>query len=683
MRKRMDPTKNKPVQIAFVDKQNNIKWDKKAFRSSLHKSHNRFIKIVIIIGGYQKGKTSLIKIITGNKFHRVGNGEDEETNGVFLDGPYDNFDQEVSIFFADIEGFGSYNRGSVDELNTFYSKLCAPLIAISSCIIFLADLNESRESINQIYSALKLGYFKLNQNHHENNDGFDFSIQMMTLIRNINQNKGISYENPNEQNYNAISQDLTQNWQGKRFQNINFTMNTKPLPVFNKSCDVLDQSKSFKNGIKFILNDLLNTLKNPINRIETKDSDIIINMFKTMIRSPNPLDPTFLKNTNLNFLAQLMKSKIRSIYKENENRISAIITEYENDQNNYKIFTSIEDDERNVFFHLFTKTIQVFIQILEEKLDISYFNLNEVMDEISNIINNDITQLINNRMEIIMNRFGYIKFKQKLWRIGVGITAVGIAGLSIYFGPTAISFISEIGGSAAGAIEGATAEGAVGAAVGSAVEGAVGAAVEGAVGAAVEGAVGAAVEGAVGAAVEGAVGAAVEGAVGAAVEGAVGAAVEGAVGAAVEGAVGAAVEGAVGAAVEGAVGAAVEGAVGAAVEGAVGAAVGAAVEGAVGAAVEGAVGAAVEGAVGAAVEGAVGAAVEGAVGAAVEGAVGAAVEGAVGVAVEGAAVEGAVGAAVEGGVAVAKGGMALNVHIPGKVLFIPLVLRSRIGNLND
>lgn len=76
---------------------------------------------------------------------------------------------------------------------------------------------------------MHLGYFTLKSNTY-NNDDIEFPIQMITLIRNIENYNGVMYKELWEPNYKQISQQLTEKWQIKSFKNTNFSLSTKLLP---------------------------------------------------------------------------------------------------------------------------------------------------------------------------------------------------------------------------------------------------------------------------------------------------------------------------------------------------------------------------------------------------------------------------------------------------------------------
>ena len=128
------------------------------------------------IGNYQIGKTSLIMTMSGNPNHIIGNGFEAQTSGAMIDGPYtiqylarrfdiqqyfNSADDQV-IFFIDVEGFGCFNRGNEKETQALFSKLCTPLISISSIVICPSELNGDQSSMNQITSILRFNDFAIN-----------------------------------------------------------------------------------------------------------------------------------------------------------------------------------------------------------------------------------------------------------------------------------------------------------------------------------------------------------------------------------------------------------------------------------------------------------------------------------------------------------------------------------------
>ena len=204
----------KPIIIADILPNNEIKWHTDLLLEALKKANGKFIRFVVLVGGYQKGKTSFIALTTGNDKHEFGNGENAKTIGALLDGPYtipelahrwrikkyEDIDDDESIFFIDIEGFGSFNRGNAEnQMKAFYSKLCAPFIAISSNIIFLLERNESSYSVMHIISALKFGNFAIKC--FDGKNSFNTSFELMAIVLKIKSINGINYSRPDLSKY--------------------------------------------------------------------------------------------------------------------------------------------------------------------------------------------------------------------------------------------------------------------------------------------------------------------------------------------------------------------------------------------------------------------------------------------------------------------------------------------------
>lgn len=135
-----------PVKIAEITSENEIIWNLDEFQKVLKLTNGRPLRFVVIIGGYQNGKTSFIALTLGNKLHKIG---DEETDGVYIDGlltvreiaqkwnlnEFQSLDKDELIFFIDIEGFNGQRRGETDtESQIFFTKLSTPFISISVSI---------------------------------------------------------------------------------------------------------------------------------------------------------------------------------------------------------------------------------------------------------------------------------------------------------------------------------------------------------------------------------------------------------------------------------------------------------------------------------------------------------------------------------------------------------------------
>lgn len=137
-----------PVQIAYLPKDSNsINFMYEKFNEVVKRAGSRPIIFVSCLGRYQQGKSSFVQWMSGNLSYGIGNGIKEETNGVFIDGPYEidyfykRFDVQMRediyyggnqllsplIFFLDIEGYGGILHGQDVEHNNKYLLNCVPL----------------------------------------------------------------------------------------------------------------------------------------------------------------------------------------------------------------------------------------------------------------------------------------------------------------------------------------------------------------------------------------------------------------------------------------------------------------------------------------------------------------------------------------------------------------------------
>lgn len=375
-----------PIIIARILGNNEIKWDINSFLHILKQANGKFIRFIVFIGGFQKGKTSFISLITGNDKHKIGNGSDSETIGATIDGPFtihtlakrwqinklQNIKEDEALFFVDIEGFGWFNRGESEaQIKAFYSKLCGPLIAISSSILFLVNENENFFSIDQIVSTLRFGEFAIQNVDKENKNNTSF--ELMTIVLNIQNYNGINYSHPNSNNYKKISNLLTNNWQKNRFKCQNCNVSSKPLPLYDKNNTIFNQNEDFNKGFKFVVTELLDNLMTKKARIKTNNPNSIIHFVNTICNLKNPFDSKLIKNASANFFTQVMCDEIKYIYNtEMPSDIDSFFQLYLNKQNECSLLDDIILDEEaiscTIMNYLFTKFDKILLEKTKEYL---------------------------------------------------------------------------------------------------------------------------------------------------------------------------------------------------------------------------------------------------------------------------------------------------------------------------
>lgn len=389
-----------PVQIATVTEDCSIIWNTEALLHVLERANGNNIKIIIVIGRYQIGKTSFISFVTRNNLHVIGEGSDETTNGATIDGPYSiedlvndrNLIQEApnneSIFFVDIEGYGGNLRGNRNQQFSFFSRLCVPFVGISSCIVFLCDTNEDRTSLDQVLTALNLNCFRINNGY------FSSCVVLVNLLRNVRRYRGTSYAHPNNDNYMTLSDLLTTHWQREKFQNVDFdvSMFSKPLPLY--------ETDSYNFGLNLILRDLVDILINTNVRYETNNPNRICSFFTSLCNITDNFHRTFIHRETLNFYIQLIEDSIQPILNHQNQEILASI---------YRFSDMIKTDPN------YTNLSQLHISndirvealfnleqcIIDQNIGENYLQIPEIIDFINNFRAGFETLILSKTNEII------------------------------------------------------------------------------------------------------------------------------------------------------------------------------------------------------------------------------------------------------------------------------------------
>lgn len=378
----MLPTIHKdPVEIVSVDNTTfQITWKINELRNVLSKSHGKLIKIIILIGAYQTGKTTFISLTFGNDKHKIGNSFDETTNGAKIDGPYtikylkerwniqltENINDDTDIYVIDIEGFGGYERGHNDEEHqNFYTKLIVPFISIASCIVCIANSNEIRSTTSQIISAFRFGEYGININ----NSSVNSTIILMTLIRNVDTYEGIDYTNPNQNTYEQISSLLVKNWQKRFLRNTNCTASTKPLPQYLGN-NPFSQSSQFYNGFKFVVKDICDILFNQ-KMISTRNIDTICNNFNRVREFIESFNFESIRISQNDFFMQSIYDNIDYELNNMKPSIEAFFNDYQEKQRQLPLTNKIELNLNIVSENISNKYIEIFTTYIHRKFNSS------------------------------------------------------------------------------------------------------------------------------------------------------------------------------------------------------------------------------------------------------------------------------------------------------------------------
>lgn len=383
-----------PVQIVTVNENNSIVFDSPAFHEVISRADGRSIVFAVVIGGFQRGKTSFISLLTGNDQHRIGNGLREENSGITIDGPIfindiagqwninDYIDNNnTALFICDIEGFGSYRRGINTEQNTiFFSKLCVPFFSIASCIIYFADMNNNQDESMQLISIFRMAQVINNQ-----------QINLLTLVRNVDFLNDVDYSQPELDSYNRISQILADDLQPRLIRHQrNISINMKPLPPYNRRMDPFHQNNSYYMGFRFVINDILRILTNN-NITNHMNADDILSTFSNAFQNSQSFNFNTVQNNEQDVILNAIFRDIENQFDQIES-IDSIINRFNRNLDTLNLLNYIPVDKNDIFRNLMAQYMTNFIPVLVN-LNNNYFTYDEVNILIRDINSRAITQL--------------------------------------------------------------------------------------------------------------------------------------------------------------------------------------------------------------------------------------------------------------------------------------------------
>lgn len=250
-------TCQKPTPISFIIGKKVI-HNIDAFQNKLSSlDPNKRVIFITIFGGYQMGKSTTLCLLSGNNNYVIGNGNEETTRGVSIDGPYQldrfteafgrinnypnldeafplNANERLSqenpyVFLIDVEGFNGDVIGYDDETNKrLYKDLVKPYLALSTNVLFMCYQNEALSSRQFVIENLSI------QNFSNVMTGSFFNLSM--IIRNVRTYSSLSGEFPFDDPFNR-EQDENLSVQfldrfGRNFQDNGISVTVCPLGDF-------------------------------------------------------------------------------------------------------------------------------------------------------------------------------------------------------------------------------------------------------------------------------------------------------------------------------------------------------------------------------------------------------------------------------------------------------------------
>ncbi|KAH0789486.1 WD40-repeat containing protein [Histomonas meleagridis] len=359
------------------------------FHEAIMEAKGKPTIFVTFFGSYQTGKSSAIKMLTGDGEVQIdiGDGMRETTYGAFVYGPYSynkirqRFGVEIipeddtQIFFVDTEGCNGFKAGRPESAVYLLSQLIAPYASISNVVIstikagVTAPEVDSMETMFEIINIIRQGV------------GVE-SAHLLGLVPNVT--------NYFPENFVEKQKQITETMQEKfdDFQFGSFKFDEFiPLPIFDTDHDILEQNERFNNAFCIFAQRL-------IYHIDTSrqsmllEAEGIFEMFKVLAarteeQKLSEVAYEALKETKKSSAWKLSKRTVDKIISGKNEEIKKIVAEFKEKLKNDQIFaTPILDKD---------KIINEALQELDEKLPESTKSEKEVYDEFKSRIQREIS----------------------------------------------------------------------------------------------------------------------------------------------------------------------------------------------------------------------------------------------------------------------------------------------------
>lgn len=279
------------------------------------RENNRLIMFVDAIGAYQTGKTTLHKALTRNVAHEAGDGQNEKTLGVYIDGPYEIKDliegygfefkdnlgkQSPHVYFLDIEGFDGFRNGSCPEIATkLYQKLAIPFVGLSAVhLLMIGQENEGLSKLQTIFTTIQLSDLS------HNIDGAQSS-----LIFGINKCQRVMYDcdfdKITKESSNKVSEEFAKSYREK-LKSYNITFRLRCLPYIDPNWPRQEQIPGFKAAYDIFVEDIFLLIKSAADSSCVHYYEQVIEHFNVLKNSVNT--PSFKTDVNQSLHTQIQRT---------------------------------------------------------------------------------------------------------------------------------------------------------------------------------------------------------------------------------------------------------------------------------------------------------------------------------------------------------------------------------------
>ena len=323
------------------------------------------VLIVSIIGPFQRGKSSFISLLTGDRTIKIGDGINEETKGVWMYGPYSmNMlrekwgvpkveTDETEVFFVDTEGFAGDVGASWEENKLLVCKMVTPYLAISQVTILM-----HRSSLLKGETEAFLYFLDVAQRICTGSRrAFDGGTEIIDLSTDVGQyetgdedqegRRIVAKYQPAEkpEDFDAVQRYLEKIQcarlnQQQKFEKFHLQVKLFwPLPVFEGNLLLFDQPESFVAGFRLVAQRLLGVLES----IRSSHNISGIGAFRSF--------ETFQKNLKLEKLEELAEKARELGELTTAERILKSVTD--------KVIEDFKEDVTNKFKQLEAKMNEI------------------------------------------------------------------------------------------------------------------------------------------------------------------------------------------------------------------------------------------------------------------------------------------------------------------------------------
>lgn len=302
-------------------------------------AYDRIIKIIMVCGKYQSGKSTLLRMITGNGAFYSGKSYSTTTMGIIIDGPYsikeiidrigikafkNSFlhdsiilEKNPAIFFIDSQGIGDeYSQCHSNIMKHYFSFFCA----LSDVCINISEMTETFDIFSQILNTIRGGLL-MKIKIDEKIDDVEFNKQITKILFLTKSFNELNKEIKTKKGFKSIQQNFELFWcqQHQNAYESYFPDLFKAFPLG----DIINHPLTYNCSIWNIIPEIFNFMNNSIDYtkscIKSKIENAIIFIFSDFFETFKQIDNEIDKQ--INFIASFSSELVNHLilqYKKKE-----------------------------------------------------------------------------------------------------------------------------------------------------------------------------------------------------------------------------------------------------------------------------------------------------------------------------------------------------------------------------